>query len=129
MRAALLIVLGLAIGIIGTVFTMNALHQRNPLPRSVMTVMAYHAGELKRAVKAQRCDAEANRNHLQQLQMTAKNIEPAFASADAPFFKEADKLHDALGSALQSAPLDCPSLAAALKPVGDACQSCHQQYR
>ncbi|WP_346949221.1 cytochrome c, partial [Dyella sp.] len=27
------------------------------------------------------------------------------------------------------APADCAALAAALKPVGETCQSCHQKYR
>ena len=40
MRVALSILLGLFIGIIGTVSVMNTLHQRNPLPHAVMSVMA-----------------------------------------------------------------------------------------
>ena len=41
MRIALLILLGLAIGVIGTVNVVNALNARNPMPKAVMTTMDY----------------------------------------------------------------------------------------
>ncbi|PWK91895.1 cytochrome c [Fulvimonas soli] len=129
MRAALLIVLGLAIGIVGTVFTMNALHERDPLPHAVMHLMAFHAGQLKQELKAQRCDAGTSQHHLVQLQAVSSDIAAAFAGADEDFIKAADKLHAAVNGAVQSAPADCPALAAASKPINEACQSCHEQYR
>ena len=70
MRAALLIVLGLVIGILGTVFAYSALHQRTPLPKAVMTVMAYHSSQLHHAVKANQCDAAAIHMHLERLRAT-----------------------------------------------------------
>jgi Cytochrome c556 len=129
MRAALLIVLGLAIGILGTVQVMNVLSERNPLPKAVMHVMAYHAGELKHAMEAQRCDAQSTRPHLLALQAVSSDIHPAFAGADPALFQIADKLRHAADAAVQADPADCPALAAAIEPVGEACQSCHQQYR
>jgi cytochrome c556 len=129
MRAALLIVLGLAIGIVGTVFAMNALKQRNPFPHAVMAVMAHHTGELRNAVKAQRCDAASNVQHLERLLSTSTDIAQAFPGVDQGFTDEATQLHTRLQAALQAAPADCVSLAAALKPVGETCQSCHQKYR
>jgi cytochrome c556 len=129
MRAALLIVLGLAIGIVGTVFAMNALKQRNPFPHAVMDVMAHHAGALRNAVKGQRCEAAANAEHLQRLLSTSSDIVPAFPGMDQGFIDEANQLHTQLQAAVQAAPADCAALAAALKPVGETCQSCHQKYR
>jgi cytochrome c556 len=129
MRAALLIVLGLFIGIIGTVFALNALHQHQPLSHSVMSLMDYHAGELRAAVKAQRCDAAKVRQHLTRLLETQADIGEAFPGVDQPFLDEATKLRDKTQAALDAAPADCKALAAVLKPVGETCQSCHQQYR
>ena len=129
MRAALLIVLGLAIGIVGTVFAMNALKQRNPFPHAVMAVMAHHAGELRNAVKAQRCDAASHSQHLDRLLSTSADIVPAFPGVDPGFTDEATQLHARLQAAAQAAPADCAALAAAMKPVGETCQSCHQKYR
>jgi hypothetical protein len=70
MRVIFLIVLGLAIGIIGTVFTMNALADRNPLPHAVMVTMGYHRHKLQDAVKSQRCEASENLEQLHHMQMT-----------------------------------------------------------
>jgi cytochrome c556 len=129
MRAALLIVLGLVIGIIGTVFTMRALSERNPFPEALMVTMGFHRHQLQQAVKGQRCDAAANLDQLQHMQMIATDIPAAFPDAPQPFKDLAGQLHTALQHAAQSAPADCPALVAALKPVDQACTQCHQQYR
>ncbi|MBE1159759.1 cytochrome c [Dyella acidiphila] len=129
MRAALLIVLGLAIGIIGTVFTMRALSERNPLPHAVMVTMGFHRHQLQQAVKGQHCDAAASVAQLQHMQFTAGDIAAAFPDAPQPFLDLAGHLRSALQSAAQAAPADCPALVAALKPVDQVCKECHQQYR
>ena len=129
MRAALLIVLGLAIGIIGTVFTMRALSERNPFPEALMVTMGFHRHQLKQAVQGQRCEAAANLNQLQHMQMIAADIPAVFPDAPQQFNDLATHLRSALQSAAQVAPADCPALAAALKPVDEACHQCHQQFR
>lgn len=129
MRAALLIVLGLAIGIIGTVFTMQALSERDALPRAVMETMGFHRHQLQQAVKGQHCEATANLDQLQHMQMIATDIPAAFPGAEQPFQNLAGRLRTALQTAAQSAPADCPALAAALKPVDQVCSECHHQYR
>jgi cytochrome c556 len=129
MRAALLIVLGLAIGIIGTVFTMRALNERNLLPHAVMVTMGFHRHQLQQAVKGQHCDAAANVEQLQHMQMIADDIPAAFPDAPQNFQDLASHLRSALQTAAQSAPTDCAALANALKPVDQTCKECHQQYR
>jgi hypothetical protein len=130
MRAALLIVLGLAIGIIGTVFTMRALEEReNPMPHAVMVTMSFHRHQLQQEIKGQRCEATATADQLQHMQLTAADIPSAFAGAPQPFLDLAGHLRSALQTAAQSAPADCPALAAALKPVDQVCEECHKQYR
>lgn len=129
MRAALLIVLGLVIGILGTVFTMRALSERNPFPEALMVTMGFHRHQLGQAVKGQRCEAATNLDQLQHMQMIAADIPAAFPDAPQPFKDLAGKLHTSLQTAVQSAPADCPALAAVLKPVDQVCQECHQQYR
>lgn len=129
MRAALLIVLGLAIGIIGTVFTLRALDERNPYPNALMVTMGFHRHQLQQAVKGQHCDATANLDQLQHMQMIASDIPAVFPDAPQQFQNFASHLKTALQSAAQSAPADCPALVTALKPVDQACKECHQQYR
>lgn len=129
MRAALLIVLGLVIGILGTAFTISALHQRTPLPKAVMTVMAYHSSQLHHAIKANQCDAAAIHMHLSRLQSVAQDIPAAFQGVEKPFLDAADKLQGAVGGAVTSAPASCAALATAIQPVDDACDSCHKRFR
>ena len=129
MRTALLIVLGLAIGIIGTVFAMRAIDERNPFPQALMVTMGFHRHEAQQAIKAQRCDAAANVAQLQHMQMIAGDIPAAFPDAPQPFQDLASHLRNALQTAAQSGPADCTALASALKPVDQVCKDCHQQYR
>jgi cytochrome c556 len=129
MRAALLILLGLAIGALGATFALNAWRARDPLPRAVMDLLGHHAGQLKQTLKSQRCDADGIRHQLSQMQAVSGDIDAAFAGADATFFHAADELRVAVNGALRAAPADCASLARAVKPIGDACENCHRQYR
>ena len=129
MRAALLIVLGLAIGIIGTVFAMRAIEARNPMPEALMVTMGFHRHQLQNAVKGQHCDAAANLDQLQHMQMIASDIPTVFPDSPQQFQDFASHLRTALQNAAQSNPADCPALVAALKPVDQACKECHQQYR
>lgn len=129
MRAVLLILLGLAIGVIGTANVMSTLAERNPMPKAVMHTMGYHMGELKHALKAQKCEAATIQHHLLRMQSTASDIQPTFGIADKTFADDANHLQAGLQQAITAAPASCAALATALKPVGQACQDCHQQYR
>ena len=129
MRIALLILLGLAIGVIGTVNVVNALNARNPMPKAVMTTMDYHMGQLSHALKAGHCDATSTRHHLERLQSTATDIVPVFDIAEQPFSDAAGQLQTRVQQALQAAPADCAALAATIKPIDETCKSCHQKYR
>ncbi|WEN14381.1 cytochrome c [Rhodanobacter sp. AS-Z3] len=129
MRVALMILLGLVIGVIGTANVMNALSARNPMPKAVMATMDYHASVLKNALKTQQCDPVKIQQHLARLQSTATDIVPVFQVGEKDFTDHANQLSDRLQQAVQSAPATCAALAAAMKPIGESCKSCHQQYR
>jgi cytochrome c556 len=129
MRVALMILLGLVIGIIGTVNVMNVLSERNPMPTALMHTMNYHMGQLKSAVKAKQCDAGRIQHHLARLVSTASDITPVFGSGVQDFTDHAHQLQDRLQQAVQAAPASCAALAAAIKPVNESCDSCHRKYR
>ena len=129
MRAVLLMLLGLVIGVIATANVMSALSARNPMPKAVMATMNYHFGELKHALKATQCAAASSQLHLQRLQSTALDIVPVFGIPDRAFSDAARLLQTRLQQATQSAPADCAALAAAIRPIEQACKSCHQKYR
>ncbi len=129
MRVALLILLGLVIGVLGTTQVMTMLAARNPMPKAVMSTMGYHMGELGHALKARQCEAVKIQHHLARLQSTATDITPVFGIDDKDFADEARQLQTHLQQAVQAAPTTCEALAAVLKPVDDSCKSCHQKYR
>ncbi|HXD38329.1 MAG TPA: cytochrome c [Rhodanobacter sp.] len=129
MRVALMILLGLVIGVIGTVNVMNTLAARNPMPKAVMDTMGYHIGELKQALKTKQCNAPATLHHLERLQSTASDIVPVFGIDEKTFTDDATQLQTRLQQPVQAAPATCEALAAAIQPVGETCKSCHQQYR
>jgi cytochrome c556 len=129
MRVALLILLGLVIGIIGTANVMSTLAARNPMPKAVMATMDYHMNALSQALKTKQCAAADTAHHLQRVQSTATDIVPTFGIPDQPFTDAANLLQTRVQQALQSAPADCPALAVAVKSIGDACKSCHDKYR
>jgi cytochrome c556 len=129
MRAALLILLGLVIGALGAGYAVNALNARDPLPRAVMTVMDHHFDALRDAAKSGRCEATTVHDHLQRLQAVAADVPAAFPGVERDFLDHADRLAKAVNDAAGAAPANCPALAAALKPVGEACKSCHDKYR
>lgn len=129
MRVALLILLGLVIGIIGTANVMNTLAARNPMPRAVMQTLDYHMSAMGHALKARQCAAADMRQHLDRLQSTATDIAPVFGVVDQGFTDAAKQLQTRISQALQSPPADCAALAAVMKPIGAACKSCHDKYR
>lgn len=129
MRVALMILLGLVIGVIGTVNVMNAINARNPMPKAVMDTMAYHSGALRDAIKAEKCEPAMVQHHLARMQSTATDIVPVFHVSEKDFTDHANQLGDRLQQAVQSAPATCAALAEAMKPVGQSCKSCHDQYR
>ncbi|WP_266160054.1 cytochrome c [Dyella silvatica] len=91
--------------------------------------MAHHLGELRTAVKAQRCDATQSRQNLGTLLAVSTDVGPAFPGVEQPFLDAAEHLHTQVQNALQAAPADCAALATAIKPVSDSCHSCHEKYR
>ncbi|QWT20942.1 cytochrome c [Bacillus sp. NP157] len=129
MRALLLVVLGLVVGALGATFAISALRQATPFHDGVMAVMQHHMGALRGNVRAKQCDGKASALHLARMRQDAGDIGEAFPGTDAGFGEAAGKLTQALDGAIAAAPATCEALATALKPVGDACSSCHQQYR
>ena len=129
MRVALLILLGLVIGVIGTANVMSTLAARNPMPHAVMQTMDYHMDALGNALKAKQCVATDMQLHLARVQSTAMDIVPVFGMPEQGFTEQAKQLQARIGQAVQAAPTDCAALAIVMKPVGEACKSCHDKYR
>src|ERR1700754_3595946 len=129
MRPLLLVILGLVVGAMGATFALSALRQGTPFHDGVMAVMQHHMDALRANVRAKQCDAKASATHLTRMLGTAGDLREAFVDMDEPFYTAGGKLVSALDGAVAAAPATCEALAASLKPVGEACQACHRQYR
>lgn len=129
MRALLLVILGLVVGAMGATFALSALRQGTPFHQGLMAVMQHHMGALRANVRAKQCDAKGSAAHLGRMREAAGDIREAFPDMEAAFQTAGDRLGTALDGAVATAPATCDALVVALKPVGEACQACHQQYR
>jgi len=129
MRAIILLVIGLAVGAIAASYAANTMAARHAYTRGVMAIMGHHVSALGAQAKAGQCPADASLDHLRRISGAAAEIEPAFAGADADFFKHAHALTDATAATLANPPADCPALKQAMAKVGETCKSCHELYR
>ena len=125
----ILFVLGLAIGAVGAAMATNAMHKREAYPHGVMAVLAAQVGALDKSVKANRCTANDLLPRLQTLRAVANDIEPAFQDDDEQFGKYASGLRAAADAALVTPPGNCAAAAATLDRVGEACSSCHRDFK
>src|SRR6476646_6708498 len=98
-RYLFLFLIGLVVGIVGAVMTMRAIDARSDhFPGSVMGVMAWHMGQLKRNTEQNHCAATDTLPHVQALRLMANDIEPAFGDLrdDQRFSKHASDLRASL---------------------------------
>ena len=131
MRYAILLVLGLVIGIVGTAMAMNALNRGPHMTKSVMQLMDYHLDGLQTTSEANRCAVSDTLPHLQSMRMVSNDIEPVFASTitDPRFKQRASDLRARLDALLATPPTDCAAVGAGMKRIGGACKACHQDFR
>jgi hypothetical protein len=131
MRYAVLIVLGLAIGIIGTVMAMNALNSGPHLPESVMALQGFHMHALDTNVKQNHCAVTDNLPHVQALRMLSNDIEPAFLPIEneQDFRQKASNLRASIDAVLAAPPADCATVRAAMTRISLDCKGCHDEFR
>jgi hypothetical protein len=131
-RYLFLFLIGLAVGILGTVMAMRAIDARQDhFPSSVMEVQGWHMHQLKTATEQNRCAATDTLPHLQALRTMANDIEPAFPDLrdDQRFAKHASDLRATLDNALANPPLNCAGVGTTLASIGDDCSACHKEFR
>ena len=132
MRYLFLFVLGLVVGVIGTVMAVRALDARKDhFPGSVMHLFAAHMDMLDANVNGNRCAATDTLPQLQTLRTLANDIEPAFGDLrdDSRFAGHSSDLRAALDRALANPPIACAGVQAAMKDIGEGCKACHRDFR
>jgi hypothetical protein len=133
MRYAILIalVLGLVVGVIGTVMAMNARNSGPHYPESVMHMQAFHMDALDNNIKQNHCAVTDNQPHLQTLRALSNDLEPIFLPTenDADFRQKSSNLRASIDTVLAAPPSDCPSVSAAMTKIGHECKACHDEFR
>ncbi|MHC1480252.1 cytochrome c [Frateuria aurantia] len=129
MRHILVLLIGIVIGTLGAMSLSNAIAQRNPVPRAVMVMMAYHQGQLGRDLRDPRCSPAAVAPELQQLAATAANIPPVFQGFDQGFAQASANLQQRIQQASATQGPSCQALQAPMAAIKEACDACHRQYR
>ncbi|AEQ97108.1 cytochrome c [Xanthomonas oryzae pv. oryzicola] len=130
-RYAFMLVLGVLIGLVATVMVANALQaRRDPVPDSVMQVMAYQLRALRPDTGAA-CTPAQQQRRLQSLRLLADEAEPAFPEIgeDRRFGEHAQALRAALDQAQGVILTDCSQLGQLHARISDACEACHRDFR
>ncbi len=131
-RYLFVFVLGLAIGAIGLMVSLNAWNARKDhFPDSVMHVQQWHLKQLGTKAAENRCNATDIIPHLKGLRTMADDLESAFPdlSDDERFAKQASGLRAALDGALSAPPINCEGVNAVAARIGESCKGCHQDFR
>ena len=131
MRLFVLFLIGLAVGALGTLAAVNALHRHTPWTKATMAVMGQQMKAMDQNAKANKCASTDFVPRLQTLRMVANDIEPAFAeeTSDPQFGRYAADLRKAADTALAAPPTTCNTANAMISSLGKACDSCHRDFR
>lgn len=134
-RYLFLLLIGLVLGIVGTVMTLQAIDSgktwRDRYPLATMHLLQAHSAQMGGKLKGNRCEATDSLPHLQALRSLANDLEPAFPGLadDSRFADHAANLRASLDRALASPPANCEALKEAASSVGESCRSCHLDFR
>lgn len=134
-KSIVLLLIGLAIGILGTVMLLRSIESRKTwqdhYPSAAMHLMAAQSAQLGGIIKANRCSPTDTLPHLQALRMVGNDLEPAFPGLadDQRFADHAGHLRETLDAALASPPLNCEGLKVTAEKIGENCKACHQDFR
>ena len=134
-RYLFLLLIGLVLGIVGTVMTLQAIESgkswRDRYPMATMHLLQAHSAQLGAKLDGNRCEVTDSLPHLQALRTLANDLEPAFPSLadDARFAGHAAAMRASLDRALASPPAGCEALKEAASTVGKSCRDCHQDFR
>ncbi|MFC4727540.1 hypothetical protein [Coralloluteibacterium thermophilus] len=133
MRHLFLILLGLFIGIFGTVMAISAWQSgAGPnVQRGAMAVLAHHSAALRADLEAGRCAAATVLPHIEAMQAVAAHLEPMFLPTgdDASFERESRAFRDVLAAARGIGSDDCSAVRPVVGDVNAQCRSCHQIFR
>jgi hypothetical protein len=127
MRYAVILVIGLLVGVIAGTTSARFLGQRNPYPKALMTVMKHELASATRA--AESTDCRQGDVALDKLALLADDIIVAMPD-DGPPDRVFHLYIDNLGKRVDAARLtECAQRAHAVTEIKNACSDCHRDYK
>lgn len=125
-RVLALLVVGLGIGVLGTVVSMSALSRRADYGDGLMAVLQAEFGQLRReARRGSQCTLDEGERARSRLALLSADIPRAFTGGGSAMREMSDDL-----LAVTVAPLtDCAALPARITAINQACNACHTQFR
>lgn len=125
-RMLALLLVGLGIGIVGTVTTLSALARRANYGDGLMAVLQAEFGQLRQqARRGAQCTLDETERARSRLALLATDIPRAFPTAGSAMHKMSDEL-----LAVAVAPIaDCAALPGRIATIDEACKACHSQFR
>jgi len=130
-RVIALFVAGLFVGTLCSFMIANALQQRHAVAKSTMTLMQYHLSQARKNARSNACDGPAAPKHVTRLRALAEDATPIFEQtgyANANFERRRQGFLTEVDRGI-AAGADCAGIGSALKPIADACASCHHETR
>jgi hypothetical protein len=125
-RALALVLVGLAIGVLGTVVTMTASTRHATYANGLMAVLQAELGRLRQQARhGTRCTLAEGERARSRLALMSSDIPRAFARGGSAMREMSDEL-----LAVTTTPLtDCAALPARITAIDQACDACHSQFR
>ena len=131
MRVIAMLLIGLFVGVLGTVTLMNVLRSETPYNHTVMNVLGEQMGALRGMRESKQCDVAESTRRLTLLHAIAGEVDGAFLPVgdDDAFRKHSAAMQARIADALAAPPADCAALVATSKSIGATCKACHEQFR
>jgi len=130
LRYVTCVLLGLFVGYIAATMLSNALQRRSAWPRGIMQVMRHDFAAARKTVHGTQCATPQMAESASRLRLVAGQLGPALlpaAGEDRVLAQYVQRFQDA--AAKWDGHADCPTQAAALSTIDDACDACHRDYR
>ena len=130
-RILILLLVGTFIGAVLTFMGISTFERIHAVPNANMRLMEYHLAQTRKTARSTTCDAPAAERHLRRVGELARDADAIFATAGfdpGEFAQYREPFSVELDKGLASGP-DCAAISVALKPIADACESCHHALK
>ncbi len=130
MRYLICIAIGLLAGFLFATMLANTLQRRSAWPRGLMHVMKHDLETARHTAHGTQCATPEMAQRASRLRLMAAQLGPALLPPDQRDRVLAQYIQQFSAETEHWNPAaDCPTQAAALTSIANACEACHRDYR